>query len=850
MSVSEVVKKKAVATKLPSRAHSDPDYQIYLKESNRVLITEISHTLKKRVTTTRLVKLKDSLRFLCKPHVEVASHLAKFFITFELNADVLKRTRFFVRWGSYDDIPEHWVDVKVKPTEIIENDDGTCTICKIFAAERRGHYGATLYATNRSKTQVIWQGNGNKDDAKFWIDSDSEELQRRVLETRERSCRKAGRVLFKQLVNYEDFEESQRKCISNGCSHDLSRILFQRSRKVKKLRNLLSEYHDRAETRYHESCEEQGCGGTSCLRHILSNLGVGEVVFVSPEGPHAMLGGLARVMQGLLESFSQNGVPVTLISPLYEFEQGSKHRSAEQILRDGIELNGQTFTVTRAGEIDIPFGPTYAQGTPHWVQQAHEVKVTVYTAEVGNIRLVLLRHERYANCLYADVYPDEQLRRSIFLSRGALEVIKNPLFGIHPQLIISNDWHSALVPVFHKLDLRYSANENLRDSRTIHIIHNCGRDYHGLIPAQYDKQDLYPMLELEAFHFGGLADPHLANMMNLTAGAICHLNGALLAVSKPYAQQLLSWEGGEGLNHLLESQKSAVFGISNGVDQKGLRKTVIQIGEQARAELGKSSLEGQNGCKDPYVAHLPQYKQATKLLLQRKLGLEQNGDKVLVSLVGRVAEQKGIQLLSDCGEGEGICAMESILCRYPEVQFVVAGPTVKGDKVSERFRALVERLSWKYGGRVAGLYDFVAHQFAIEIFTASDLYLMPSRYEPGGITQLEALACGAVVIARDVGGLSATLRGVDRVADGENSFLFDDFSSTALRNTVCWAIESMRNEERRLELIRNGASSQHDWNDRVPQYLSVFQYINGVLDEGNHYQHLADRAAMIDDLRA
>ncbi|NLF24097.1 MAG: glycogen synthase [Deltaproteobacteria bacterium] len=248
-----------------------------------------------------------------------------------------------------------------------------------------------------------------------------------------------------------------------------------------------------------------------------------------------------------------------------------------------------------------------------------------------------------------------------------------------------------------------------------------------------------------------------------------------------------------------------------------------------------------------FVSQLPTYKSATKAVLQRDLGLDQDPQRILISFVGRLAEQKGLQLLTGFAAGDGVSVMESILLRYPQVQFVVAGPQV--DSLSRQFRGLVEYLCWKHRGRVAGIYNFIPHEYALEIFTASDFYLMPSRFEPGGLTQLEALSCGSLVIARNVGGLSATLCHVDDPSGKGNSFLFNDYTTTALRDTICWAIDSTRDEKYRRKLINRAARCEHDWENRVPQYVALFQHIAGVLDGEHPYDHLSKRVPILECLR-
>ena len=443
------------------------------------------------------------------------------------------------------------------------------------------------------------------------------------------------------------------------------------------------------------------------------------------------------------------------------------------------------------------------------------------------------------------------MRRTIFLSRGALEVMKNPIFGVNPQIVVSNDWHAALVPVFLKLDLRYSCHPAFKHTRTCHIIHNCGRDYHGIIPAVYDRQELWPMLEMGYEHYSGLSDPHHWPLLNMTAGAILHLSGALIAVSKPYAQQMLSPWGGDGLERVLHQRRDAIFGISNGVDQPNLRKVVVLEAQKALRKARQIPEHIHDWADtESFTRNLLVYKGALKKALQAELGLQDNPEGLILSFVGRLAEQKGIQLFNGHGWGDGVTVMESILLRYPNTQFVIAGSMTPNDRTADNFRNLVEHLRWKYPGRVAGIFNFIPHETAIRIMAASDFYMMPSRFEPGGITQLEAITCGAIVIARRIGGISVTLTDYHASPETGNSFLFDDYSSTVLRDTICRAVHTLQDPELHRELILRAAQAEHDWSNRSEQYLALFQYILGVVRLDQPAPYLERRAEELVHLRA
>ena len=794
--------------------------------------------------------LNELLHFESKLAVEQKEHQVILRISVWIEEEALKSIRFFVHWGSYDELPDRWTDSEVKNSEISCSAPNHYQIAKKLRVFRRGNYGATLFALRAADQQRVWQGRPSVDDASFRISSDSSCLVSKLEKVRCHCNNYMRDTVVKKLQSSRSLDQALAGFKLMPVENELSHVVFECSKDDEKLRHSLSRLYAEARKKLREVEDPKAASKAAYVVNVLENLGLGEVVLVAPEGPHAVAGGLAHVMIGLLQTLSQHGVHVTLISPLYECAQGNKHRSAEEVLRDGITIGNEHLELKWAGEVQIPFGPTHNAGTSSWRAQPVQERSVVYTAEAGNLRVLLLRHARYAGSLYpANSRADEQLRRAIFLSRGALEIMKNPLFNVRPQLILSNDWLAALVPVFFKLDLRYSCHDNLRNAKTVHLIHNCGRDYHGRIPAQFDRADLWPLLELAPEHYLGLADPQDRRMLNLTSAAIVHLTGALLAVSKPYAEQLLTWDGGEGLHNIVSSKRGAIFGISNAIDQARLRATVQKIGQGALKAAGDEDANTGHLGETEFLAKLPHYKRAVKLQVQRNLGLQPGVEKTVLTFLGRVAEQKGIQLFNGCGAGDCISVLESLLVRHPDVQVIIAGPPAEGDVAANHFRGLVEYLSWKYSGRIRGIFDFVAHEYAVELLTASDFYLMPSRYEPGGITQLEALACGAVVVARNVGGLSATLHGYGDYSDKSNSFLFDSYSSTALRDTICYALNETRDRERMRNLMLQAARSEHDWGHRMPQYLALFQHLVGVLGASGFYSYLDKRLPVLECMR-
>jgi len=801
--------------------------------------------------------LRGELKIFNPPAAHVSTSSAEVSFRFHLSEETLQTTDFFLHWGPIDpaNAPEGsnvWVDEEIAADDIERGSDGIYLIRRKIIPDFAGEFGATVYARPRGSRQRFWFSDDDSDNATFVIKraalpADFECLREELVEDIEVQAR-----ILKSLVSYECFIKEMATLCKGDVVRDLGRLLFDATKSDLSLRFRLSEYYDLA-VKQLEDDEENPPISRRRLGKVISliqNLGVGELVFVSPEGPHAIAGGLAQVIVGLTKTLSGRNLSCTVVTPLYEESQGNKHRSAEELLDSGVMILGTRAPIDYVGKVRIDYGPSYKSHTRETVQFPRVVECRVYRAEHEGIRIFFLRHPKLASKLYAPGTGDDQLRRAIFLSRGALEVLKDRRFGVSPHIVISNDWLSGLIPLLLKTDRKYSSDVRLRQVETLHLLHNGGKQYQGRFFSNQFGEDLWPLLNLEDQHYFGLADPLDQSHLNLTAAAVFHATQGVVAVSRPYARQLLTESGGEGLHRLFQSTRKRLFGISNGVDLAALRTLVWQLGESARAQLGLKPLLRNSLTHRSIVANMDRYKLVSKSVVQEKYGLEKRPEALLISMVGRLAEQKGIQLLTGRASGERCSVMESLLRANPEVQFILGGPPSLGDVSVEEFAREVADLSKRYSGRIVGLFDFIPHEDALEITQSSDLFLMPSRYEPGGITQLEALATGTLVIARKVGGLAATLENYSTVRTSGNSFLFLDYTSDALLKVSQRAIDTMREGEVRNILVNSAALAENDWGHRAPKYLALLQHAAGVFEKNSSYPHLQTRARLIDSLRA
>jgi len=775
---------------------------------------------------------------------------------------------FFLHWGELGSSGENWVDEEIRLCDFKELEEGVFQAKKSIDITLAGNYAVSAYARNTGDPScgLIWLSNFGLRDAELSREALSLNMSQDRSRIRLSAHIETTGDVMQALSSYDRFIKTVNRAVSIDRVRSLGRVLYDVSKTSADLRDMVSEYYARASS---ESLTASRSATKKRLLNaikILDNIGVGEVMLVSPEGPHASAGGLAQVINGLMNSLERDGIPVTLVSCLYENAQGKKHKSKQDLLREGVSLNGSLVPINNVGTIKIPFGQIEYRSPARKML----IEAEVYLAENGRARAIFLSHERFSSALYDRGDALEQVMRAVFLSRGALEVVRQGDLDVRPHLIVSNDWGTGLIPGYLCCEPELRNAKGLQETETIHVLHNCGQDYQGRFAFGDSDDSLWKLIGLGDAHRSGFRDPDCHDHLNITAGAAFHVTRAILAVSKPYAQQLLKGEAGQGLGALFRAKQGQLFGISNGIDTEALRRVFWQID----LEVGKS--EGANkgpGTKNEVAGtkisstithksarhlayntqrvreHILRYKQSAKKLVQERLGLSADQGALLVSFLGRVAEQKGITLLSASDDAGETSVLESALKSDVRVQIIIAGPPVEGDSTSLDLIRTVGRLERLYPNRIRGLFDFVEHEKAMQLTAATDLFLMPSRYEPGGITQLEALALGTPVVARNVGGIAATLIDYDGSCEDSNAFLFDEYSKDALERTLLKALSVLNDDLSRERLVRQAVSAEHDWQNRLGKYLALFQHATGVL-QGNSFKHLLARSEVLATIRA
>jgi starch synthase len=716
--------------------------------------------------------------------VKVSSEL-----TFDGPIEEIENLRIFVHWGSYNDIKTPWRDELARWT--YHSESRTIEVNHTLHVFERGRYGATLFYMSGGSDTPVWLGAYKQDDTSFRVYVDNTEaIQKRIQKLNQRR-QSVAKQLARSLQSEGQIEPIISRLKEKYPLIGLGQVLSELAE---------SELYKVSITKLLNSAPV----ATSAIRDTIKNFGLGELVFVSPEGPHATAGGLGQVTTGLLPSLASAGLPVTLIAPLYSQKFGNKHSDAWLTIREGILLGESRVYPRYAGEITVSLQPSYSISNGNLCRYPSTIPLQVYEAYHASVRLLLLFNPGEFDVLYGALPVDRQIRRSILFCRAALETIANKLFDIRPSHIISNDWMTALIPALQKLDPKYALSETIQNARTVHVLHNAGRDYHGIFPLHHGDEDLWGLFGLSGEHFFGFQDSLHGSHINLTRAGALHAD-SVLTVSSEYAEQIKRGEETAELTQILTNKGPCFTGISNGISTELVRRAALK--------LPKTEYD----CAIPLTAILDE-KCLRKKEVQESMGLLTGENYTLISITGRLAEQKGLSLLRDSNRSNRIGILEEILSRFPNLQIIIAGPPSSNDESSVRFIEYVYYLKQRFPKRVGSMIEFVPHRTILSFLLASDLLLMPSRFEPGGIAQLESLALGTPVVARNVGGLRATLQNFCEIERTGNSFLCNEHSPEAFGNTLLWAIDCIHRSAIKRAIVENCFNSKHDWSDRIDEY--------------------------------
>lgn len=379
-------------------------------------------------------------------------------------------------------------------------------------------------------------------------------------------------------------------------------------------------------------------------------------------------------------------------------------------------------------------------------------------------------------------YIHEDIEKFAFFSKAALSAM--PLLGFKPDIVHCHDWQTGLVPVYMKE--RFHDGEFFRDMKSIMTIHNLKfqgiwdlkkvKDITGLPPYFFTSD------KLEAY-----------GDANYLKGGIVYAD-AVTTVSDSYAEEIKTPFYGEHLDGLMRARSNCLTGIVNGIDY-----------EEFNPATDTRIVSNYN--QKTFRKEKPKNKKA----LQQELGLEVNDKKFMIGIVSRLTDQKGLDLIAYMMDQ--ICA--------EDVQLVILGTG------ESQYENMFRHFAWKYPDRVsANIY--YSEDMSHKIYASCDAFLMPSLFEPCGLSQLMSLRYGTVPIVRETGGLKDTVEPYNEYESIGTGFSFANYNAHEMMNTINYAKHVFYNNKREWnKIVDRGMLKDFSWTSSAKKYQKLYDNLLG-----------------------
>lgn len=371
----------------------------------------------------------------------------------------------------------------------------------------------------------------------------------------------------------------------------------------------------------------------------------------------------------------------------------------------------------------------------------------------------------------------DDAERFAFFSKAVLECLR--LIDFIPDVIHANDWHTALVPVF--LDAFYRGIPEYQNIKTVFTIHNI--EFQG----KYGKEINQDILGLPD-SFKSIIE--YGSCVNFMKGAIESSN-MVTTVSPSYAKEIMDRYYSYGLDSILKKRSFKLKGIINGID------TNLYSPKNDQALFKNYSYE------------TIEDKQENKQGLLKMFNMEYIGETPLIGMVTRLTEQKGLDLL--------IARLDAILANN-NVQMIVLG---KGDW---KYENILQEYQYKYPNKLKVIINF-STDIANKIYAGCDMFLMPSKFEPCGLSQLIAMNYGTIPIVRRTGGLNDTVQGFNPTDLTGNGFTFYSYNADDMYDAITRAIGTFYCKREWNALVANAMYGDFSWKTSAKQYLELYKSI-------------------------
>jgi starch synthase len=356
--------------------------------------------------------------------------------------------------------------------------------------------------------------------------------------------------------------------------------------------------------------------------------------------------------------------------------------------------------------------------------------------------------------------------------------------NIQPELIHCHDWQTALIPLYIKAGV-YNLNV-----KTVFTIHNL--KYQGIFPLSVFDE----LLHLDRIHIGGLEYKGTINFMK---AALIHADW-VTTVSPTYAQEILEPYYGEGLEPFLHARRTSLSGIVNGIDE-----------------------DIYNPAKDlyvsiPYKRHYSRKKE-NKRIMQQELDLTVSTDIPMFVVISRLVEEKGLPLL--------VHILDELLTTE-SVQVVIMG--TGESRFEEHFLAISNR--YPNSCRFMNVFQ---EGLARRLYASSDFFLMPSRFEPCGLSQLIALRYESVPIVRETGGLKDTIQPYNEYTGEGNGFSFTNYNANDFLNTIRYGIHLYHQPKHWNQILKNVYKCKLNWEHSAAKYEDIYKKLLNPINKEDPY---------------
>ena len=408
--------------------------------------------------------------------------------------------------------------------------------------------------------------------------------------------------------------------------------------------------------------------------------------------------------------------------------------------------------------------------------------VGVFQCELDGIKYYFIDNQEYFNCVvpYGDIRYD--IEKFVFFDKAVLSMLK--LINFQPNIIHCHDWQTGFIPVYLKTE--FQADMFYWGMKSIMTIHNL--KFQGV----WDKKTMMGLtgFPAELFTPDKLEFNKDANMLK---GGLVYAD-YVTTVSDTYAGEIQTPYYGEGLDGLLRARHFDMQGIVNGIDYSVYNPATdpkIYVNYDASTFRKKKAMN--------------------KERLQQDLGLAVDKKKFMIGLISRLTDQKGLDLIN--------YVIDRIVDAYPQLVVIGTG--------EPQYENMFRHYAWKYGDRISANICY-SDDLAHKLYAAADAFLMPSRFEPCGLTQLISFRYGTVPIVRATGGLRDTVQPYNEYEHTGDGFSFTNYNGEEMLGIINYAKHIYFDFKKDWnKMIDRGMANDYSWNASKYKYENLYNYLIG-----------------------